>query len=85
MSNTPVPLDENGNPLALVGVSTGEKINLELINPTLKFSNVDIGAWVSRYVEDTEEGRRQGLRDCTEELGKYMEAERAQLAEDYTP
>lgn len=65
-----------------VTVTSEEKINLELINPALKFSNTTIGTSAETYVEDTKEGREEGRRILTAEIAEYMESERNQLVED---
>ena len=75
---------ETNTPLAEVTVTTEEKINLELINPKLKFSNAKIGTSVTSYCEDTPEAREEKRNELTAELAEYMKEERDQLIEDLT-
>lgn len=65
------PVDENGNPLAIVSMSASEKIGLP------QYSNVDIGpATVMRCVIDTPEARAEGLKECTREVERIIAVER---------
>lgn len=78
------PTFVNGNPLVQVGISATEKINLELIDPNLKFSNTEIGTWATTWCEDTPEGREAARNELTAEIARYMEDERQQLVDDLT-
>lgn len=70
------PVDEEGNPLALVSMSASEKIGLP------KFSNVDVGpATVTRFVKDTKEDRIAGLKICAEDAEQTIAAERSMVLE----
>lgn len=66
----------------LISVESKETINLELINPNLKYSNAQIGTSAQTYAEDTPEGREEARRILGAEVAEYMEAERNQLIED---
>lgn len=65
-----------------VSVTSVEKINLELINPKLKYSNATIGSTIETYTDDTADDRKDALNQLTAELSEYMEEERNQLIED---
>lgn len=70
------PLDEDGNPLALVSMSASEKIGLP------KFSNVDVGpATITRFVKDTQEDRRKGLVACAKDCEQIIADERGMVLE----
>jgi hypothetical protein len=73
MSGLPTnwPLDEKGNPLALVTMTLEEKIGLP------NYSNVTVGpATVYRFVKDDENSRQQGLRECSEDCEYILAYER---------
>ena len=71
MTNFNWPLDENGNPMAMVSMVLSEKIGLP------NYSNVDVGpATVTRFVKDTVEDRRRGLRDCADDVEYILAVER---------
>lgn len=70
--------------LSEITVTAEEKINAELINPKLKFSNFVIGTTVSSYCDDTPEARKEKRNELTAEIADYMQEERNQLIEDLT-
>jgi hypothetical protein len=65
------PEDEDGNPMALVSQQVSELINLG------NYSNVTVGpSSIHRFVKDTEEDRREGLRECSKDVEKILSEER---------
>lgn len=76
MTNFNVPVDEDGNPLAIVSFAVEEKIGLP------NYSNVTVGpATVIRFVKDTPEARAEGLRDCAAETEGILHEERKPVLE----
>lgn len=64
------PTDEKGNPKAKVSISLEEKIGLP------NYSNVSIWASVTRFADDTEEGRLEGLREAGSSVETILAEER---------
>lgn len=65
------PVDEEGNPLALVTMQLSELIGLP------NYSNVTVGPGsVTRFVRDTDEGIAEGLRACAVAVEGILAEER---------
>jgi hypothetical protein len=65
------PVDEEGNPLALVTMQLSELIGLP------NYSNVTVGPGsVTKFVKDSEEGVAEGLRACAVSVEAILAEER---------
>jgi hypothetical protein len=65
------PYDEEGNPMALVTMQLSELIGLP------NYSNVTVGPGsVTRFVQDTPDGIRQGLTECAVAVEGILAEER---------
>lgn len=70
----PWPVDEEGQPMALITAGASEKIGMP------NYSNVDLGpVSVMRFVKDTPETRVEGIRETVLECETVIGEERAEV------
>lgn len=70
------PVDEDGNPMALVSMQLSELIGLP------NYSNVTVGPGsVTKFVKDTVDGVAEGLDSCAASVERILAAEREPVIE----